>query len=195
MTNGYIDINLLSANTSTVGREFMSLIDFFVQAAEVGSQKPSMVPFVACINKVCEMEAADVKEVELRDGHATAPSATARDTSYRGIAQPSRVLFVGDSYSKDVLGARQVGMNGAWLIRESEAAKETVTSMLHANDVPVHSDGNGSSGNIAPPAASSHSAALHDEYQSRHESIEEVKLHSLQATELAAFIAKLNEAR
>lgn len=47
--------------------------------------------------------------------------------SQRTGVPPGRILFVGDSYEKDVLGAQAVGMTGALLLRDGAPVPEGVT--------------------------------------------------------------------
>ena len=56
-------------------------------ACDVGSMKPSPVPFIAIAQRT-------------------------------GV-HPSRILFIGDSFEKDVIGARAVGMTGGLLLRNN----------------------------------------------------------------------------
>jgi len=66
--------------------------------------------------------------------------------SQRAGVPPSRVLFVGDSYEKDVLGAQAVGMTGALLLRDNAQmpadapADLIVFTSLHPEEVELKMD-------------------------------------------------------
>ncbi len=62
-----------------------SVLDICLSAADVGAQKPSIVPFMAICQK-CDIN-------------------------------PSRVLYVGDSFLNDVIGSKLAGMSAAYLRR------------------------------------------------------------------------------
>lgn len=143
MSNGYIDFPLLERHFP----EFTNLLDFYMQAADAGAQKPSVVPFLAVIHhsSKCQIKtAAGVSEIS-RHHHA------------------GNILYVGDSYSKDVLAARSAGMKGVWLVRPSEQGQSTEASM-----------------------------SLHDSYQAKPDAINEVKLRSLDPEELASYLDLLH---
>ena len=141
MTNGYMDMGLLSLHM----KEFTELIDFYVQAADCGAQKPSVVPFISVIYKA-----------------SSSLNPSADEDSMTPPYDPKKILFIGDSYSKDVLGARNVGMKGAWLVRP-----------------------------VVDGADNSISSLYHDKYQAQSHLIDEPKLHSLEPEEVLIFIRQL----
>lgn len=65
-------------------------------ACNVGSMKPSPVPFIAIAQRT-------------------------------GV-HPSRILFIGDSFEKDVIGARAVGMTGGLLLRNNFKSQNVPSS-------------------------------------------------------------------
>ena len=79
LTNG----NAMDLSVCAVLGRYVSLS---LGAGDVGTLKPSPVPFMAI--------------------------------SQRSGVPPGRILFVGDSYEKDVLGAQAVGMTGVLLLRD-----------------------------------------------------------------------------
>lgn len=109
MTNGGIDLGVCAP--------LLQHVDFVLQAADVGAQKPRAAPFFA---------------TAARCGHPM---------------DHSRVLFVGDSYEKDVIGAHNFGFRTALLLRpdltedQQSASQYSITNSLHgrvdAEDVDV----------------------------------------------------------
>jgi FMN phosphatase YigB (HAD superfamily) len=85
LTNG----NAMDLSVCAVLGRYVSLS---LGAGDVGTLKPSPVPFMAI--------------------------------SQRAGVPPGRILFVGDSYEKDVLGAQAVGMTGALLLRDGAPLPE-----------------------------------------------------------------------
>lgn len=65
-------------------------------ACDVGSMKPSPVPFIAIAQRT-------------------------------GV-HPSRILFIGDSFEKDIIGARAVGMTGGLLLRNNFKSQNVPSS-------------------------------------------------------------------
>ena len=140
MTNGYTDMNLLSEHM----KEFTDLIDFYVQAADCGAQKPSIVPFINVLYKASS-------SLHQHQSHDMVPP-----------YDPKKILFIGDSYSKDVLGARNVGMKSVWLVRPAQEGEDNSISALY-----------------------------YDKYHTNNQSINEEKLISLEPDEIARYISRL----
>ena len=60
--------------------------------------------------------------------------------SQRTGVPPSRILFIGDSFEKDVLGATAVGMTGGLLARNDFTSRAVLRQKYEISDGLVHAD-------------------------------------------------------
>jgi FMN phosphatase YigB (HAD superfamily) len=160
MSNGYIDFPLLEQHFP----EFTSLLDFYLQAADVGAQKPSVVPFIAVTHHSAKCR---VVPPQLSHSSSAWTEVGGDLNSVTAHHNTGSILYVGDSYSKDVLGARSVGMKAVWLVRPT----------------------------LPGTVVGGPSAALHDAYQSKPETINEIKLQSLEPTGFIGYLKLLHNSR
>lgn len=134
MSNGYIDFALLQRTFP----EFTNLLDFYLQAADAGAQKPSVVPFITVINQASRCHGG-------HGGLGGDDAGSAPLTAHQQIQRPhpaSRILYVGDSYRKDVLGARATGMKAVWLVRSTMKENSTDSANALVNSTTVAGNAN-----------------------------------------------------
>ncbi len=102
LTNGNADLNIC--------KSLGPLIDFTIGAGDIGAMKPSILPFISAVQH-CNIQ----------------NSKLLNDDKLRAIP-PSRILFIGDSYEKDIIGALSVGMKAALITRNQLDCQHDTTS-------------------------------------------------------------------
>lgn len=105
LSNGNCDFHL-NEDLHRGGGEgglLQDFLDFSLSATDTGCAKPSLIGFLACLQRL------------------------------PGIP-PQRVLFVGDDYEKDVVGAARAGMKTLFLLRNEQLYEEILSDNSH----PLH---------------------------------------------------------
>jgi FMN phosphatase YigB (HAD superfamily) len=114
VSNGNAIFNLTKDDESinkVITRDLERFLSLHVRAADVGAMKPHVVPFIAALQ------------------HAN----SRRQQQQKHIV-PSRVLFVGDNYGHDVVGALNCGMKAVLLTRNDTATGTTDTFIQSTTD-------------------------------------------------------------
>ncbi len=130
LTNGNCDFHLSHQTSGPRGSNYLgryldSYMKLILSATDIGAAKPSPIGFLASYQLLSKF----FKDQSLQESTSTGLSI-------------SRVLYVGDSYKHDVVGANRVGMKTAYLSRPNEISPTNAIGGANISTSPSHANQN-----------------------------------------------------